>query len=50
MTGAWEQCPPEINPARKLLDSHATTPAGGTTFSGPTPATASANQHDQVQR
>lgn len=50
MTGGWEHCPPEINSVRKLLDSHATAPAGGTTVSGTTPATASANQPDRVQR
>ncbi|KMO82602.1 hypothetical protein [Mycolicibacterium chlorophenolicum] len=48
MAASWEHCPPEINPTRKLLDTHAT--AGRAIVSDPTPMTASANQDDQVQR
>lgn len=48
MAASWEHCPPEMNSARTLLDLHAT--AGRATFPDPTPTTASANQHDQVQR
>ncbi|WP_232425888.1 hypothetical protein [Mycobacterium sp. JS623] len=50
MTASWEHCPPEINSVRTLLDPHAAAAADRTTRSEPTPITASADQHDQVQR